>query len=145
MSKTLILDNGAHELKANYAGVGEPRRIPNCIVKSKADRKRVFAGSEMDELQDKSALFFSLPFEKGYLGARDISCSQPQPFGLVNWNVELEVWDRLFGRSGLDVDFQDCRLVQTDPSSLVPAIPDISDEVAFEIYQFEAYAQTSGT
>ncbi|KAH7714207.1 Actin family protein [Aphelenchoides avenae] len=97
-------------------------------MKSKGDRKRVYVGAEIDELQDKSSLFFSLPFERGYL---------------VNWNVELEVWDRVFGKNGFNVDFSDCRLVQTDPSSLVPAIKDISDEVAFEVYQFHSYAQSS--
>jgi actin-related protein 6 len=128
MSRTLILDNGGYEIKANYEGSSDPRRFPNCVVKSKADRKRVYIANEIEECQDKSSLFFSLPFEKGYL---------------VNWNVELDIWDRLFGADCFNVDFQDCRLMQTDPSSLVPAIPDISDEIAFEIYQFHSFLQTS--
>lgn len=113
-------------------------------MKSKGDRKRVYVGAEIDELQDKSSLFFSLPFERGYLG-RHPARSRTFSASLVNWNVELEVWDRVFGKNGFNVDFSDCRLVQTDPSSLVPAIRDISDEVAFEVYQFHSYAQSSGT
>jgi len=62
-----------------------------------------------------------LPFEKGYL---------------VNWNVELDIWDRLFGKDLLDVCFDETRLLLTDPSCIVPAIKNIADEVIFETYQF---------
>lgn len=63
---------------------------------------------------------------------------------LVNWNVELEVWDRLFGSDLLDVDFPNTQLLLTDSNTLVPAMKNVVDEVAFETYQFESLQRTSG-
>lgn len=64
---------------------------------------------------------------------------------LVNWNVELEIWDHVFGKNLFDVKFDDTRLLLTDPSCLVPATKNIADEVAFEIYQFAALNLVSGS
>jgi actin-related protein len=63
---------------------------------------------------------------------------------LVNWNTELEIWDRLFGTDLLDVKFDETRLLLTDPSCIVPAIKNIADEVVFETYQFASLNMTCG-
>lgn len=63
---------------------------------------------------------------------------------LVNWDVQLQIWDRLFGKECLNVDFQDSKLMLTDPSDIAKAVRDVSLEVAFETYQFESFLKTSG-
>lgn len=44
------------------------RSFPNSIMKSKADRKRVFIADEIEECKDHSSIYFSTPAEKGYIG-----------------------------------------------------------------------------
>lgn len=44
------------------------RLFPNCIVKTKTDRKRVFVADEVEECRDHSSIFFLTPAEKGYIG-----------------------------------------------------------------------------
>ncbi|KAK6049186.1 hypothetical protein COOONC_13309, partial [Cooperia oncophora] len=65
--ETVILDNGGYTMKIGTSRDIEPRLIPNCIVKAKADRKREFVADEQSECTDKTGLFYVLPFERGYL------------------------------------------------------------------------------
>lgn len=44
------------------------RILPNCVVKAKSERKRVYVADEVDECKDHSSLFYLLPAEKGYIG-----------------------------------------------------------------------------
>lgn len=62
----------------------------------------------------------------------------------MNWDVELQIWDRVFGKDVLNADFQDTRLLLTDPSDISKAIRDVSSEIVFETYQFDSYLKTSG-
>ncbi|KAI1727260.1 actin domain-containing protein [Ditylenchus destructor] len=126
--KTVILDNGAYSIKAGYSNAVEPRVFPNSIVKSKSDRKRVYVADEVEECQDRSSLYFVLPFERGYI---------------VKWDSQFTIWDRIFGKEGLDVDFQECRLILTDPSDIARAVPGNIPEVIFETYQFDSLLKTS--
>uniref|UniRef100_A0A915DAS8 Uncharacterized protein n=1 Tax=Ditylenchus dipsaci TaxID=166011 RepID=A0A915DAS8_9BILA len=73
--KTVILDNGAHTVKAEYSSATNPRIFPNAVIKAKNDRKRIYVADELEECQDRSSLFFLLPFERGYL---------------VNWDTQLQ-------------------------------------------------------
>jgi len=76
MKKTFILDNGAYEIKAGYAGStpsypsqlplthsSNPSLIPNCIARSKGDR-RVYVGEQLRNCKDFGALAFRRPFER---------------------------------------------------------------------------------
>uniref|UniRef100_A0A914EFT4 Actin-related protein 6 n=1 Tax=Acrobeloides nanus TaxID=290746 RepID=A0A914EFT4_9BILA len=120
--KTLVVDNGASTIKAGYSSEEEPSFIPNSVFKSKFERKRVFVADELKDCIDKTSLYYLLPFEKGYL---------------VNWDIEHQVWDRLFGPV-LNVDFNDSRLVLTDTGQNVPAFRDRSAEMVFEDYEFQS-------
>lgn len=62
----------------------------------------------------------------------------------MNWDVELKIFDRVFGKDVLNVEFQDTRLLLTDPSDISKAIRDVSSEIVFESYQFDSYLKTSG-
>ncbi|CAD5211274.1 unnamed protein product [Bursaphelenchus okinawaensis] len=126
--KTLVVDNGAASIRANFSGADNPIVIPNTIYKFRSEKRRVFVADEIEDYNDKTKVYYSLAHEKGYL---------------VNWNVEYEVWDRLFGPDKLNVDFEDTRLLLTDINSIVPAFKDNVEEIVFESYQFNALNKTA--
>ena len=81
--RTLVVDNGASTIKFGFAD--DPastsyRTIPNNITRSKAERK-TFVGDQLETCKDFSGLYYRLPFEKGLL---------------TGWDVEKQIWDRLF-------------------------------------------------
>jgi hypothetical protein len=86
--KTLILDNGAHTIKAGFSShqfEGDPNAdkdchvIANCIARSQRD-KRTYVGSELlDECWDFGELAFRRPVERGFV---------------VNWEGEKAIWER---------------------------------------------------
>lgn len=86
--KTLVLDNGAHTIKAGFSShnsdvapnVDEDCHvIANCIARSTRD-KRTYVGSELlDECWDFGELAFRRPVEKGFV---------------VNWESEKAIWER---------------------------------------------------
>uniref|UniRef100_A0A914MK08 Actin-related protein 6 n=1 Tax=Meloidogyne incognita TaxID=6306 RepID=A0A914MK08_MELIC len=100
--ETLILDNGCFNIKIGYAG-SNSRLFPNAIIKSKFDKKRIYIADEIEQLSDKTSLYFSLPIERGYL---------------VNWDTQLQIWNKLFGKDNLNVDYKNCRIILTDPSDI---------------------------
>uniref|UniRef100_A0A1I7SSF6 Actin-related protein 6 n=2 Tax=Bursaphelenchus xylophilus TaxID=6326 RepID=A0A1I7SSF6_BURXY len=126
--RTLVLDNGAANIRANYSTEDLPIVIPNAIFKFRAEKRRVFVADEIKDYNDRSKMYYMLPHEKGYL---------------VNWNVEFEVWDRLFGSDVLNVPFEDTRLLLTDINSLFPAFKDSLEEIVFESYQFQSLNRAS--
>uniref|UniRef100_A0A9L0TVC2 Actin related protein 6 n=2 Tax=Equus TaxID=9789 RepID=A0A9L0TVC2_HORSE len=79
---TLVLDNGAYNAKIGYSHENVSV-IPNCQFRSKTARLKTFTANQIDEIKDPSGLFYILPFQKGYL---------------VNWDVQRQVWDYLFGK-----------------------------------------------
>jgi len=48
----------------------------------------LFIGDQLEECKDYSGLFYVLPFQKGFL---------------VNWDVEKQVWDYVFGKEVMKV------------------------------------------
>lgn len=62
----------------------------------------------------------------------------------MNWDVEQQIWDRVFGKDALNVSFSDTRIIMTDTIYSVPAIRDFSDEILFEQYGFHSVVKTSG-
>lgn len=68
------------------------RLFPNCIIKTKTDRKRIFVADEVEECRDHSSIFFLTPAEKGYIGWCDIALT-----------ISLHVVE--MGRSNSDVVF----------------------------------------
>ncbi|KAI9268776.1 actin-like protein ARP6 [Sporodiniella umbellata] len=116
--KTLIVDNGAHSIKAGISFVGaEPRKIANTIVRSKSNKKN-YIGDQFEECKDFSSLYYRLPFEKGYL---------------VNWDIEKPIWDRVF-KQGLAP--KETRLLITEPCFNLPVIQESYDQIIFEEYEF---------
>lgn len=83
-SNTLIIDNGAYNIKAGFAppdGSTEPscRITPNCIARAR-DR-RIWIGSQLEQCKDFGEMAFRRPVEKGFI---------------VNWEGEKAIWDHEF-------------------------------------------------
>ncbi|MCP9261964.1 Actin-related protein 6 [Dirofilaria immitis] len=131
MSYTLIFDNGCSTIKAGYVTDDQPRLFPNCIVKTKTDRKRVYVADEVEECRDHSSIFFLLQQKRDIL--------------VMNWDVQQQIWDRVFGKDALNVSFSDTRVIMTDVIYNIPAIRDFSDEILFEQYGFHSVVKASAS
>nr|KAG5711220.1 hypothetical protein BaRGS_004864 [Batillaria attramentaria] len=57
---------------------------------------------------------------------------------LVNWDIERQVWDHMFGKDCCKVDFNETTLVVTEPCLNFQSIQEAMTEVLFEEYQFKA-------
>ncbi|KAK7934526.1 Actin-like protein arp-6 [Apiospora marii] len=138
-SRTLVLDNGAHTLKAGYVTAGDddgtnsdetPTLVPNCIARD-ADR-RVYVGHELDQCKDFSEIAFRRPVEKGFV---------------VSWEAQKEIWDRQFFDSGAPqgpCDPSDTRLVLAEHSNALPVLQANCDQMVFEEYGFASYCRANG-
>ncbi|KAK6187646.1 hypothetical protein SNE40_005625 [Patella caerulea] len=127
---TLVLDNGAGSIKIGFSNDTEPRIVPNCISKAKNVRTRIFIGDQIDECKDLSGLYYILPFQKGYL---------------VNWDIERQIWDHMFGKDVCQVDFNETTAIVTEPHFNFPSVQESMNEVFFEEYQFKALHRTNAS
>ncbi|KAF9176945.1 Actin- protein 6 [Haplosporangium sp. Z 767] len=127
-SRTLVVDNGASTIKFGYADVDAPyRAIPNNITRSKAERK-TFVGDQLETCKDFSGLYYRLPFEKGLL---------------TSWDVEKQVWDRLFTGKILPCDPSTTTLLISEPILNLSNIATTYDQLVFEEYGFQSYTRMS--
>lgn len=144
---TLILDNGAHTIKAGFSPPAGSKEIPdpekdchiiaNCIARSTRD-KRTYTGSELlDECWDFGELAFRRPVERGFI---------------VNWEGEKAIWERSFlGKtgsakraSGLECEPADTNLILTEAPGSPAALQKNADEMVFEEFGFGSYFRTIG-
>ncbi|KAF8739517.1 hypothetical protein AX14_009296 [Amanita brunnescens Koide BX004] len=121
----IVLDNGASAVKVGFAGTtdGEPRIVPNAVIRSKGDKTTYF-GHEFERCKDYSSLHYRLPFEKGYL---------------VDWDAQKAVWDGIFSDEVLGVDTTNSSLLITEPYFNLPNIQEVYDQFVFEEYEFQSY------
>ncbi|XP_072036241.1 actin-related protein 6-like [Amphiura filiformis] len=125
---TVILDNGAYHAKIGVSTESGPRLVPNAIMKAKSERRKQFIGSQIDDCKDLSGLYYILPFQKGYL---------------INWDVQRQVWDYLFGKDTMNVSFEDTTIIMTEPCFNFSSIKEAMNEILFEEYQFKAIHRTN--
>lgn len=135
-----ILDNGAYTAKIGISTSKLPeydvfsvrlfinkiyifyycRIIPNCIMKVKSERRRLFIGDQINDCRDASGLFYILPFQKGYL---------------VNWDIQKTVWDYIFSK---DICYgkrlSDHPICITEPMFNFQSNQEAMDEIFFEEY-----------
>ncbi|EFO85655.1 hypothetical protein GCK72_005125 [Caenorhabditis remanei] len=126
---TVILDNGAYNMKIGKLDCEAPSLIPNSIVKAKHEKKRVFVGHEQSDCSEKFSLFYVRPIERGYV---------------VNWDTQQQIWENTFKH--LDIEPTTSRIAYTDNNYLIPALPDVSNEIFFEYFGFnEVYKASAST
>jgi actin-related protein 6 len=123
-SPTLVVDNGSYTIKAGMSVDGEPRVVPNCLMKTKSERRKTFIGNQVGECRDLSGLFYIYPHQKGYL---------------VNWDIEKKIWDHVMGRDMIDINPRTTSLLLTEPCCNFPSIQESLNEIAFEEYQFKSF------
>ncbi|KAI7582873.1 Actin/actin-like protein [Hortaea werneckii] len=138
--QTLILDNGAHTIKAGGLATGSDsvnndgcHIIPNCIARSHRD-KRSYIGPELtEECDDFGELAFRRPVEKGYI---------------VGWESEKAIWDRSFFHPGAvlgkPLDPAETTLVLSEQPNAPARIQEMADEMVFEEFGFGGYARVLG-
>jgi len=64
-----------------------------------------------------------MPFQKGFL---------------VNWDIESQVWNHIFGKEGFAVECPETDLIFTEPYFNFNSIKDAINEVFFEEYDFKS-------
>ncbi|KAK3847701.1 MAG: actin family [Linnemannia gamsii] len=127
-ARTLVVDNGAATIKFGYADENTPyRTFSNNITRSKTERK-TFVGDQLENCKDFSGLYYRLPFEKGLL---------------TSWDVEKQVWDRLFTGKIVPCDPSSTTLLISEPILNLPNIAATYDQLVFEEYGFHSYTRMS--
>lgn len=86
--RTLILDNGAYNIKAGFAqpepdATRDCHIIPNCIARNREGK--IFIAGQLESCKDFREIAHRRPVEKGYV---------------VNWDVEMEIWKHSFFNQG---------------------------------------------
>lgn len=140
-SRTLVLDNGAHTIKAGFVksasstvddndAIDEPRVIPNCIARDRS-RKTYVASDVESKCKDFGEITFRRPVEKGYI---------------VNWEAQKEIWDHeFFARDApMKCDPAETRLVLTEQPNALPALQANCDQMVFEEFGFASYYRGIG-
>ncbi|EHA57851.1 actin-like protein arp-6 [Pyricularia oryzae 70-15] len=153
--QTLILDNGAHTIKAGLipteespdatddgddnkpdtaasSGGSKPNilRIPNCIARDR--NRKTYVGSELSKCKDFGEIAFRRPVEKGYI---------------VNWEAQREIWDReLFDKKTASqlCDPSETRLILAEQPGALPALQANCDQMVFEEFGFASYYRGIG-
>ena len=129
---TVVLDNGAHTVKAGFAGADDPQLVvPNCCAKPRKETYRRLVGAQTADVNlvgDFAQLHYARPFERGYL---------------VNWETQTAVWDQVFSADHLAVDAGASTLFVTEPAGNLPRFKAEMDEVVFEYYGFASYARAT--
>ena len=97
--------------------------IPHYACRSKLERRRSFISNQIDECKDLSGLYYLLPFQKGYL---------------VNWDIQRQIWDYVFGEEVLNIKPQGVCLTITEPLFNFTSIQETLNEILFEEYKFKS-------
>ncbi|RYP65055.1 hypothetical protein DL771_008476 [Monosporascus sp. 5C6A] len=132
-SRTLVLDNGAHTIKAGFvsddAATDQPRIIPNCIARDR-DRK-IYVGSELEKCKDFGEIVFRRPVEKGFI---------------VNWEAQKEIWEREFfdEKAPQRCDPSETRLLLAEHPNSLPVLQTNCDQMVFEEFGFASYYRGNG-
>jgi len=122
MSSVVVIDNGAYTAKCGISSDKQARVVPNCVIKAKNVRSRMFIGDQIDECKDMSALFYLLSFQKGYI---------------VNWDYQRQVWDRIF-KNVLKKSTAGAELIITEPCFNFTSVQENMTEIFFEDYQISS-------
>lgn len=131
-SRTLVIDNGAHTLKAGFVtadAIDEPAVIPNCIARDRA--RKTYVASDLSKCKDFGEVSFRRPVDKGYI---------------VNWEAQKEIWDHEFFNHDAPqkCDPAETRLLLTEQPNSIPALQTNCDQMVFEEFGFSSYYRGIG-
>lgn len=133
-ARILVLDNGAHAMKAGFAlpgssdVAGHCHIVSNCIARSQRD-KRTYVGPELAECLDFGELQYRRPVEKGFV---------------VSWESQKAVWGRTFldSQAVLPCEPGETTLMLTEAPNAPAVLQRNADEMVFEEFEFTSYYRT---
>lgn len=96
-------------------------------MKAKSEKRRPFIGNQIDECRDISGIFYILSFTKGYI---------------TNWEVQKTVYDYIFANE-FPVNFNESKLIITEPLFNFPIIQEAMVEIFFEEYDCSSLTKTT--
>ena len=128
LSKRILLDNGAYEIKYSAASELKPSKIYNAVGKDKKSRA-VYAGNKL--------------FEELENGHNNMQITYPIIRGLLHdSDLETVIWKQIFSKFKKMEERASC-LAMTLP----PILPDIVQnrfaEIVFEDFEFDALFMSS--
>jgi hypothetical protein len=109
---TVVIDNGAWTAKVGFAGTDGPQHVKNMIVRNKKGRE--FIGDEIDSMSDRGSLMYRRPFHRGLL---------------LNWELQMVLWNRVFSTDVLNVTPSDSDLLLTETLLSPPIVSHNTNEV----------------
>jgi actin-related protein 6 len=123
-------------------------RIPNCIARSKSDR-RVYVGQQLRNCKDFGAMGFRRPFDR----VRASKATLTKGY-LTSWETQKAIWDSFFFEGELAVHHPMTLLMQMEPAETsllvtepildLPILQSSYDQIVFEEYEFNSYCRTTG-
>lgn len=119
----VVLDNGAHEIKAGFA---DQQCVSIYNALTRARDRRFYIGNDINQCRDVSGLVFRRPIEKGQL---------------YSWEAEKVIWDYMFDSTmlGSKVDPQDSTLILTEAPYTLGTLSVNTDQIVLEEYEFDSY------
>jgi actin-related protein 6 len=121
-NNTLVIDNGAGNIKIGFINQNEPSVIPNATAKV-SKSMQYLVGSAINQCQNGALLQFNRPFERGYL---------------TNMQCEIEVWMSLLS-GAYKCNPGETRLVVTEPVLNPYSLQCDMNEVVFEYFGFKEH------
>jgi actin-related protein 6 len=151
-STTLVLDNGAYNIKAglisnNQRSDAVCKVVPNCIARDRT--RHTWIAGQLAKCRDFGEMSFRRPVEKGYV---------------VSWEVEREIWEEtFFDKNALlavsyseaksfihllmklnQCDPHDTNLILTEAPNAPQVLQTNCDQIVFEEYEFSSYFRCIG-
>lgn len=119
----VILDNGGDSIKYGTEKSLVPNSIYNCSAKI-PKQMNIFIGDQIDDLKtDGSSVTYTRPFERGYL---------------TNITCEVEIWNRLFSKSLMNITPSDCNLILTEAPFTPTSLQNDINELIYEDFGFKS-------
>ena len=136
-NSTLVVDNGAYEIKAGIATDStspKPVLIPNCIARGPDGPRstKVYIGDQLDSCKDFAEMTFRRPVEKGYV---------------VNWDGELDIWKEAFFNKDakLQCEPHETNLILSEAPGCPSALLQNTDQIIFEELEFASAYRCIGS
>lgn len=139
-SRTLIVDNGAHSLKAGFlipsiSASKDCHVIPNCISRSNEGGRggsRIYVADQLDHCKDSGEMAFRRPMEKGFI---------------VSWEGEQDIWKQTFFEQGarLYCDPRETNLLLSEAPNCPLALQLNTDQMVFEEFEFTSAYRCLGS
>jgi len=120
----VVIDNGAGDVKAGFAGFGDPICVMPNRTATLPKQLRTLVGDETVKLvKNKSKLRYTIPFDRGYM---------------IDPDSQSQIWEFMLSSSHLDADPKRHSLLVTEPVLNLDSLREQMNELVFETFQFKS-------